>query len=92
MPAATPAAKVTAKNTRTGTVQSGWVCGGGSIPAFFSGLELNGNTILVMTQPEPKRFISDITVLTRDGQERGHPAGSKQAPLPRPLDALPIRL
>ncbi len=70
MPAATPAARVTAKNARTGMTKSGWICGGGTIAGFFSGLELDGGTVMVMTQPEPKRFLSDITVLTRDGQER----------------------
>jgi hypothetical protein len=67
MPAATPAARVTAKNRRTGEAKSGWVCGGGAIPAFFAGLTLEGDLTLVMTRPEPKRFVSDITVLTREG-------------------------
>ena len=70
MPASTPAARVTAKNSRTGAVQSGWVCGGGTIPGFFSGLTLDGALTMVMTQPEPKRFLSDITVLTKEGLKK----------------------
>lgn len=70
MPASTPAARVTAKNARTGEAKTGWVCGGGTIPGFFSGLELDAVHIIVMTMPEPKRFVSDITVLTKDGQQR----------------------
>lgn len=70
MPASTPAARVTAKNTLTGETKSGWVCGGGNIPGFFSGLELEGALMVVMTQPEPKRFVSDITVLTKDGLKK----------------------
>ncbi|CAK7017894.1 MAG: hypothetical protein DELT_02316 [Desulfovibrio sp.] len=70
MPASTPAARVTAKNARTGETKTGWVCGGGTIPGFFSGLELNDELTMVMTQPEPKRFVSDITVLTKDGVKK----------------------
>ncbi|SBV92196.1 conserved membrane hypothetical protein [uncultured delta proteobacterium] len=69
MPASTPAARVTAKNTRTGATKSGWICGGGTIPGFFAGLDLEGTLTMVMTQPEPKRFLSDITVLTQDGHK-----------------------
>lgn len=69
MPAATPAALVTAKNPGSGEIRTGWVCGGGNIPGFFSGLTLDDSLILVMTQPEPRRFVSDITVLTKEGQK-----------------------
>ena len=70
MPASTPAARVTAKNTRTGEVKTGWICGGGNIPGFFSALPLDETFTMVMTQPEPKRFVSDITALTKDGKKR----------------------
>lgn len=69
MPASTPAAKVTALNAKTGETRSGWICGGGNIAGFFSALPLDDEHTLVMTQPEPKRFASDITVLTKDGRE-----------------------
>ncbi|MCC8194852.1 MAG: cytochrome c biogenesis protein ResB [Deltaproteobacteria bacterium] len=70
MPASTPAARVTVTNTRTGATKTGWVCGGGTIPEFFSGLPLDGELTVVMTQPEPKRFVSDITVLTKEGMKK----------------------
>jgi ResB-like family. len=68
MPASTPAVKVTATNTQTNETRTGWVCGGGNIPGFFAALTLDDKLSLVMTLPEPKRFASDITVLTRDGK------------------------
>lgn len=70
MPASTPATNVTVKNTRTGEEKNGWICGGGNIPGFFSGLALDDDLVIVMTQPEPKRFASNITVLTRGGLKR----------------------
>ena len=72
MPASSPAAKVLATRTLPdGSVEakSGWVSGGGSIPGFFSALNLDETHTVVMTVPEPKHFSSDITVLTRDGRE-----------------------
>jgi hypothetical protein len=67
MPASTPAAKVTARNTRSGEVVSGWISGGGNIPGFFAALTLDSGHVLAMTAPEPRRYASEITVLTRDG-------------------------
>lgn len=63
MPESTPAAKVTAQNLLTGEVKTGWVSAGGKVPgSFFSDLPLDERLSLVMTQPEPKRYASDITV------------------------------
>jgi hypothetical protein len=70
MPASTPAIRVTMSNALTQETKSGWVCSGGTVREFFSGLVLDGERMLVMTRPEPKRFVSDITVLTQDGLER----------------------
>ncbi|MDR2826250.1 MAG: cytochrome c biogenesis protein ResB, partial [Deltaproteobacteria bacterium] len=72
MPASTPAALVTAKNTLTGETKKGWVCSGGSVQDFFSGLSLDPLLMLVMTVPEPKRYLSDITVQTQDGIKKEH--------------------
>lgn len=69
MPASTPAVRVRAVHRRTGEEKTGWICGGGNISGFFSALALDETHTLVMTQPEPKRFLSDITVLTRDGHK-----------------------
>ncbi|MDR3087816.1 MAG: cytochrome c biogenesis protein ResB [Azoarcus sp.] len=67
MPASTPAAKVTARNIHNGEIKTGWVSGGGNIPGFFSALTLDEHNTLAMTEPEPKRFASDITVYAKDG-------------------------
>ncbi len=63
-----PAARVTATNTQTQAMHSGWVsCGNfANAPAT---LELGNGIILVMPEPEPKRFASRIEVFT-DAQER----------------------
>jgi len=67
MPESTPAAKVTARNLLTGETRTGWVAAGGNIPEFFSLLPLDDHHILTMTQPEPKRYASDITIIPKDG-------------------------
>ncbi|MDR3213821.1 MAG: cytochrome c biogenesis protein ResB [Azoarcus sp.] len=67
MPESTPAAKVTARNVRSGESRTGWVSGGGRVPGFFSALTLDDHHTLAMTEPEPKRFASDIGVLAKDG-------------------------
>jgi hypothetical protein len=68
MPESTPAAKVTARNLATGEIRTGWVCAGGNAPdMFFSALPLDGRHTLVMTQPEPKRFASEVTIIPKGG-------------------------
>ena len=69
MPGATPAARITATNRFTGTVQSGWVCGG-NLAQLYMILPLDEEFCIVMTQPEPKRFLSDINVYTEEGGTR----------------------
>ena len=67
MPESTPAAKITARNLLTGETRTGWVSAGGNVPEFFSALPLDDGHILTMTQPEPKRYASDITIIPKDG-------------------------
>lgn len=67
MPGSTPAAFVTVKDKQTGVAKKGWVCGG-NLSQLYMVLPLNEEYSLVMTQPEPKRFISDINVYTQDEQ------------------------
>ncbi|MDR1708439.1 MAG: cytochrome c biogenesis protein ResB [Candidatus Accumulibacter sp.] len=67
MPEATPAAFVTARRLADGETRSGWVSSGGKIPFFAASLTLDENRALVMTEPEPKRFASDIAVIPRGG-------------------------
>lgn len=66
MPGSTPAAKVTAMNRVTGATYSGWVCGGNMAQLYMT-LPLDEEYCIVMTRPEPKRFLSDIEVYTEDG-------------------------
>ena len=67
MPASTPAAKVTVRHLQSGETRTGWVSSGGKVPAFSSSLALGEQYTLVMTVPEPKRFASDINVMTEEG-------------------------
>lgn len=67
MPESTPAAKITARNRLTGEAKTGWVCSGGNIPEYFSALPLDDRHILTMSQPEPKRFASEVTILPKGG-------------------------
>lgn len=56
-----PAAKVRAE--KEGKISEGWVCGG-SMSQLYMILPLDSQYCMVMTQAEPKRFMSDITVIT----------------------------
>lgn len=68
MPGASPASKITIRNRVTGEKKSGWVCGGNSAQLYMT-LPLDSQYCIVMTQPEPKRFLSDINIFTEDGSE-----------------------
>ncbi|MDR1707500.1 MAG: cytochrome c biogenesis protein ResB [Prevotella sp.] len=61
MPGSSPAARVRAE--RNGNISEGWVCGG-SMSQLYMTLPLDSQHCVVMTQSEPKRFMSDITVIT----------------------------
>ncbi|MDR2725327.1 MAG: cytochrome c biogenesis protein ResB [Candidatus Adiutrix sp.] len=68
MPASTQAVNVSMKNRKTGEERQGWVTSGNRLlpPAP---LVLDEGTVLVMSQPEPRRFASNIKVFTQDGRE-----------------------
>ena len=68
MPGSTPAAKVSARNIKTGDTKQGWICGG-NMAQLYMVLPLDSQYCIVMTQPEPKRFMSDIKVFLEDGRE-----------------------
>ncbi len=68
MPGSSPAAKVKATNRETGEESEGWVCGG-NVAQLYMTLNLDTTYCVVMTQPEPKRFLSYIDVFTEDGDE-----------------------
>lgn len=68
MPGASPAALISAKNRIDGEVKHGWVCSGNSAQLYMV-LPLDSQYCVVMTQPEPKRFLSDINIFTEDEQQ-----------------------
>mgnify|MGYP003623881534 FL=1 len=68
MPGSSPAAKISAKNITTGEAHEGWVCGGNMAQLYMT-LPLDSQYCIVMTQPEPKRFTTDIKEFMEDGKE-----------------------
>lgn len=68
MPGASPAAYINARNRVTGESVAGWICGG-NISQLYMVLNLDSTYCVVMTQPEPKRFVSDIHIMTEDRRE-----------------------
>lgn len=67
MPGSTPAARILAINKETGDRREGWVCGGNMAQLYMT-LPLDTKYCVVMTKPEPKKFMSDIKVFTEDGK------------------------
>ncbi len=68
-PEASPAALVTARPENGGEPVRGWVTDGGPMQPFQS-LDLGPDLALVMARPEPKRFASQVTVFSREGERR----------------------
>jgi len=66
MPGATPAARISVHNEETGEKHTGWVCGGNRAQLYMT-LPLNEQLCVVMTQAEPRRFMSDVEIYTPDG-------------------------
>lgn len=65
---AVPAALVTAINDNNDTI-TGWVsCG--SFNKYFEALKLDKTHSLVMIPPEPKEFISELTIIKRSGETK----------------------
>ena len=68
-PTSAQAVEVAVKNRRTGEIRQGWVAAGNRfLPP--SPLVLDERLVLVMSQPEPKKFTSQIKVFSQDGQEK----------------------
>lgn len=70
MPGASPAARVSVVNSKSGRQASGWVCCG-NVAQLYMMLPLDEEHCVVMTRPEPKRFLSDIQVFTEEGGSYG---------------------
>jgi len=69
MPGSAPAVNVKARHLTTGNEAEGWVWGDPS-QQFMKALTLEEPLALVITRGEPKRFISDIAVATKDGWKK----------------------
>jgi len=67
MPGATQAAEITVRNRQTGEERKGWIAAGNTVQAIKA-LPLDDQYAVVMAQPEPKRFMSDITVYAKTGE------------------------
>lgn len=63
-----PAAKIKVTDTETDENTTGWVTTG-NMSQFVSALPVSEEISLVMTKADPKRFLSDITVITKDGEK-----------------------
>ena len=70
MPGANPAAKIKATNINTGETHEGWVFYGNMMQPFVA-LRLNDDYSIVMTRPEPKRYVSDLNIFVY-GKEEEH--------------------
>ena len=68
MPGASPASRVKALNTETNEIKNGWVSSG-NISQLYMVLNLDSAYCVAMTQPEPKRFVSDIEAFSEDGKK-----------------------
>lgn len=65
-PGASPAVKVTVTPAAGGKALSGWVSAG-NMDEFMHAVNLDEGHALAVTPPEPKQFISDVTVLVQGG-------------------------
>lgn len=65
-----PAALVNVRNTVNGQTHNGWISPGSvrGIAQSYTTLQLDQDHTLVMLVPEPKHFVSDITIYTPDTQ------------------------
>lgn len=68
MPGTSPAAFIKAKNRNSETEKTGWVSSG-SFAFPHKALYMNDTVGLVLKSPEPKRFESNVTIFTKDGNQ-----------------------
>ena len=62
-----PAALVSVKNTENDSLVTGWISSG-SFRYPYESLKISADYSIVMTVPEPKKFSSDIDILTKEGE------------------------
>ncbi len=69
MEGATPAIKITMVNPKNNEKTTGWVCGGNMAQLYMT-LPLDSLYTVVMTQTEPKRFVSEVEIFINKGEKR----------------------
>ena len=62
-----PSAMVEVKNKKTGKITKGWISSG-SFRYPYESLKISDEFSLIMTIPEPKKFSSEIDILTKEGE------------------------
>jgi len=68
-PGSSPSARVKVTNLTDKSVTSGWICSG-SYVMQPEALRLNENHSLIMLPAEPKKFSSEVSIITKDGESQ----------------------
>ncbi len=68
MPGSCPAALISIEMNGKTVQESGWVSCGNNYQLYMT-VNLNDTLSIIMTEPEPKAFISDIIVFTKNGRK-----------------------
>jgi hypothetical protein len=68
-PGSSPSARIKVTNLMDQSVAHGWVCSG-SYAMQPAALKLNENHSLIMLPAEPKKFSSEVSILTKDGKSQ----------------------
>ena len=66
-PGSSPSAKVKVSNLTDKSVIHGWICSG-SYVMQPEAIKLNENHSLIMLPAEPKKFSSEVSIMTKDGK------------------------
>lgn len=64
---APPSAHLSIKNTKTNKIVNGWISSGSFLHQYES-LKIDENLSVVMTIPEVKKYISEISILQKNGE------------------------
>jgi len=68
-PGSSPSARIKVTNLMDQSVAHGWVCSG-SYAMQPAALKLNENHSLIMLPAEPKKFSSEVSIITEDGKSQ----------------------
>jgi hypothetical protein len=68
-PGSSPSARIKVTNLMDQSVVHGWICSG-SYAMQPAALKLNENHSLIMLPAEPKKFSSEVSIITKDGKSQ----------------------